>query len=491
MKKTICFLMMYFIAGCLAIQAQQSGQIRVMQKNIIQDGDMLGIELLFDMRTLRLRSTESITYTPIITGSEQQYELPKLIIKGSGRYKADLRKETLTNSPVITISGQGGETNYPVYSIVKFNKKQQIPYRASIPFRSWMSDATLSLREETCGCCNEQLSMRQWEVILDEASSYNYDIKPTFSYLAPEREPEKNRFDIGNAFLEFPQGGSTINPGFSNNQRELDKINQLISILSADPDVKITSIEMRGYASPESTVAYNYELSSQRAKAMRDYFVRRLPNIPSSSFLTGVGGEDWEGLKILLTNYSVAYKDEILRIINTVQDFDTREQRIRSLGNGEPYRQILRDLYPQLRRVDCQINYTARNFTTEEGKTRIQEKPKLLSQNEMYQIAQTYPTGSSEFNRTLITAQQYFPKNDIANLNAAAAALTEGNPGLADEYLKQIQNTQSGEYANCMGVLCIFRGNYVAAEEYLLKAHTAGITEAAHNLQELAKKRNQ
>jgi len=488
MKKTICVWLVHFILGGLAIQAQQSGHVHVIPKSITQEGDMLEVEMLFDMRTLRLRSEEFVTYTPIITGSEQQYELPKVIIKGSSRYKADLRKETLTNNPTITVLSQGRDKNYPIYSVVKFNKREQVPYRIAVPFRTWMSDASIMMREETCGCGNAQLKMTQWEIIFDDEG---YDIQPRFNYIVPDGEPEKNRFDIGNAFLEFSSGGSTINPGFRNNQRELDKINQLISILSSDPDVKVTSIEMRGYASPEGTASSNYALSSQRATAMRDYFVRRLPNIPSSSFLTGVGGEDWEGLKILLTNYSVAQKDEILQIINTVQDFDTREQRIKSLGNGEPYRQLFHDLYPQLRRVDCQINYTARNFTVEEGKARIEAKPKLLSQNEMYQVAQTYPTGSSEFTHTLIAAQQYFPQNDIANLNAAAAALTEGNYAAAEEYLKQIQNTGSGEYANCMGVLCMFRGDYAAAEEHLLKARVAGIAEATHNLQILAKKRNQ
>jgi hypothetical protein len=259
-------------------------------------------------------------------------------------------------------------------------------------------------------------------------------------------------------------------------------------MLMADPDVRVTSSEMRGYASPEGAASYNFELSSQRARALRDYFVRRNIIAPGS-ILIGIGGEDWEGLQSLLLNYPVAHKDEIFHIINTVQDLDVREQRIRNLGNGAPYRQIFRDLYPQLRRVDCQINYTARNFTVDEGKERIQGRPQLLSQNEMYQIAQTYPQGSSEFNRTLITARQYFPDNDVANLNGAAAALMEGNSVLAEEYLKQVKNTNSPEYANCMGVLNIFKENYEAAEQFLQRALAGGVAEAEHNLRELQRKR--
>ena len=485
MKKTICFLILYFVVVCFVCQAQQPGQIYVIPKSLTQNGDMLEVEMLFDMSRLRISSTKSITYTPIITGSDNQHLLPQLIIKGSNRYKADRRAEALSGLMV----NQGVSRNSPIYAVEKFNKKNLIAYRVSVAYSEWMRDATINLREETCDCGNVQLMMIQRTIHFGEESG-SAEFQPRFNYIVPDHEFEKNRFDIGNAYLEFSQGGSTINPGFRNNQIELDKINQLISMLMSDPDIVVTSIEMRGYASPEGSAQSNYDLSYQRAKATRDYFARRLTNIPASSLLTGFGGEDWDGLRGLLMDYSVSYKDEIFNIINTVQDLDVRERRIQQLGNGDPYRQIYRDLYPKLRRVDCQINYTARNFTVDEGKERIQERAKLLSQNEMYQIANTYPEGSSEFNRTMITARQYFPGSDIANLNGAAAALSEGNPTLADEYLKQVNNTSLLEYANCMGVLNIYKGNYVAAEEFLKKAQEGGLAEATHNLRELQKKQN-
>jgi Flp pilus assembly protein TadD len=115
----------------------------------------------------------------------------------------------------------------------------------------------------------------------------------------------------------------------------------------------------------------------------------------------------------------------------------------------------------------------------------------LLSQNEIYQVAHSYQVGSQEFNQTLITAAQYFPDSDVANLNAAAAALSEGNPRLADVYLKKVQNSSSPAFANCMGVLSIYQGNYSAAEDYLRKAQAGGVVEAEHNLRELVKMRNQ
>jgi tetratricopeptide (TPR) repeat protein len=346
-----------------------------------------------------------------------------------------------------------------------------------------MDDAKLNLREEVTGCCGVQEGLMVYKNVYNEVET-KPEIDPKFRYLVPDKEQEKHRSEIEEAYLDFPQGKSQIDPYFHDNRTELDKINQMIVKVATDQDVIVNGVEMTGYASPESSQGYNYDLSSKRAQAMREYFARE-STIPANLFRTGIGGEDWDGLKSLLANYSVGYKSEIMRIINTVNDLDTREKRIRNLGNGQPYKQIFRDLYPKLRRVVCRIDYTVRDFTLDEGKQRIREKPKLLSQNEMYQVARTYPEGSREFNETLITARKYFPDNDIANLNGAAAALSEGDTELAEEYLLKVQNTNSPEYANCLGVFYTLTGNYEAAEKYLRKALAAGVPEAEHNLNEL------
>ena len=488
------YLVLFLLIGSFALQAQQQGSIRIHPKTLEQKGDHLEIEMTFDMSHLSIRRVESRVYTPILvsTKHKKDIELPKVIIKGSRRYKADQRENALSGRSVITVQNQTSAQTLltSIYTLEKFNKKNQIPYRALIVYKDWMEDASLDLREDVYGCCGVPQRTTMHRNIFQEVET-PYDVRPKFQYIIPEKEQEKKRYEIGNAYLDFPQGKSVIDPAFRNNRQELNKINQMIVMVASDPDVSVQSIEMRGYASPESSQSYNYNLSSRRAQAMRDYFAHLTTRIPANYYRVGTGGEDWEGLKNLLVDYPVAYKNEILNIINTTQDLDTREQMIKNLGGGDPYRLIFRDLYPQLRRVDCQINYVVRAFSIDEGKERILNKPKLLSQNEMYQVARTYPEGSNDFNQALITAQKYFPGNDAANLNAAAVALSEKDLALAEDYLSQVKNTNSPEYANCMGVLCMLKGDYNVAEIYLKRAQAAGITEATHNLHELQKVRGQ
>ncbi|MDR1407567.1 MAG: DUF3868 domain-containing protein [Tannerella sp.] len=481
-------LILPLLSACLILQAQL--RVKVVSEKIEQSGNTVEVDLIFDASALKMKSVESIIYTPILISGQNKVELPKLIIKSKLRYKLDVRERALNGTPLEAVSNYEVSMTGPVYAVERFDrKKARLPYHVSIPYRNWMADAKLQFREEAFGCCGVP---QQQLVMADVSAGKQVVINPQFRYLAPEKEQEKIRYEIGEAYLDFPQGQSTILPDFRNNRNELDKINQMIVIVATDPDVKVTGVEMRGYASPEGSQQLNYELSFKRAQAMREYFAQ-MSRIPSGLFRTGVGGEDWDGLKRMVQDvyYMLPRKWDVLSIIEREYDPDKREAQIKKVGGGVPYKQIYRELYPKLRRVDCQINYVVRDFTLEEGKRHIKERPKLLSQDEMYQIARTYPEGSREFNETLITARKHFPNNDIANLNGAAAALAEGDVGLAHEYMEKVQAIDSPEYDNCLGVLYIYEGRYDEAEMCLKKAQAAGLNEAAHNLRELVRVRRE
>ncbi|MDR2042050.1 MAG: DUF3868 domain-containing protein [Tannerella sp.] len=494
------FFILFLLSGCVTLHAQRQEQpaqkqqqqpsgpehIRIVPKQMTQEGVNLKIDMTFDLSNVHIGSMESHTFTPILVAGKKELELPKVIIKGVSRYKADRRADKLSGRPPVEFAKNQKKITSSIYTIEKYSKSGTIPYKISIPYRDWMENAKMNLREDVTGCCGVEEGTMVYKNVYRKV--LKIDIDPRFSYIEPQPEAKKRRSEIGRAYLEFPRGKSVIDPNFSNNRRELNKINEMISIIATDPDVVVTKVEMRGYASPESSESFNNDLSYKRARAMRNYFTR-MSTISQDLFQVGRGGEDWEGLVSLLQDYPVAYKGEIMRIINTVYNLDVREQRIRAIANGQPYRQIFRDLYPKLRRVDCEIEFTVRNFTLDESKERIRKKPKQLSQREIYDVARTYQKGSREFNETLLTARSQFPEDDIANLNGAAAALSEGDTELAEEYLYKVQNTNTPEYANCLGVFYTLTGNFDEAENLLRKAEEAGMSEATHNLRELERVR--
>lgn len=124
----------------------------------------------------------------------------------------------------------------------------------------------------------------------------------------------------------------------------------------------------------------------------------------------------------------------------------------------------------------------------EEAKEVIKTRPQNLSLNEMFMVANSYPAGSQEFVDVFEVAVRMYPKNEIANMNAAAAAILRNDLVAAERYLNKV-NSKEPEYNNSLGVVALLKGDYNQAEKYLKAAADSGLETAKDNLNELAKKK--
>jgi hypothetical protein len=157
-----------------------------------------------------------------------------------------------------------------------------------------------------------------------------------------------------------------------------------------------------------------------------------------------------------------------------------------ALQNGATYRYMLINIFPKLRRTVYELQYNVTPFTVEEGKKKLETNPLLLSLNEMFLIAETYPTGSTEFQRVFDIAVKTYPESEIANFNAAANALYSKNINAAKMYLENVE-THDNAYLNNMGMLAAIQGNVDEATNYFRKAVEEGSEEAVKNLAEIGK----
>ena len=163
-----------------------------------------------------------------------------------------------------------------------------------------------------------------------------------------------------------------------------------------DRNLTVKGISIEGFASPEGPLAFNEQLSKKRAEALKDYLVKN-EKVSSKLYKVTFGGENWDGLVKALQSSSMKEKETFLNIIKNTTDDAKRKQEIMRVGGGAPYRTMLKEIYPGLRKVNCKIDYTVVNFDVEQGRIIIRENPKYLSLNEMYQVANSYPKGSKDF----------------------------------------------------------------------------------------------
>ena len=492
MKRNIQFIVLVLAALCLnteeafAQNRSYSGDIGIEPVRLEQSGDFLYIDMNFILKDVKVRTAHGVDFIPQLVAPANTYNLPKVSVKGKDEYLAYERRLSL-------MSPKEKRKHVAPYLVKKSNKRTNdtIRYRYVLPYESWMADAKLNVQRDECGCGESTLMSVQ--PVIDQVTLERilspYIVNPHFAYVEPKVEVVKSREIQAECFLDFEVNKINIRPEYMNNPRELAKIRVMIDDLKLDPSIKVNRLDIIGYASPEGTLATNKRLSEGRAMALRDYLASRY-DFPRNQYHIIFGGENWDGLIDALETLDMDYKNEVLDIIQDIPIEKGRETKLMQLRGGVPYRYLLKNVFPSLRVAICKVNYDIKNFNVDEAKEVIKRRPQNLSLNEMFLVANTYPKGSQEFIDVFETAVRMSPDSEIANMNAATAALSRNDLISAERYLKKMESQEYWpEYNNAMGILTLLKGDYELAEEYLNKARELGLDVATDNLEELAKKK--
>lgn len=492
MKRNIQFIVLVLAALCLntedafAQNRYYSGDIGIEPVRLEQSGDFLYIDMNFILKDVKVRTAHGVDFIPQLVAPANTYNLPKVSVKGKDEYLAYERRLSL-------MSAKEKRKHVAPYLVKKSNKRTNdtIRYRYVLPYESWMADAKLNVQRDECGCGESTLMSVQ--PVIDQVTLERilspYIVNPHFAYVEPKVEVVKSREIQAECFLDFEVNKINIRPEYMNNPRELAKIRVMIDDLKLDTSIKVNRLDIIGYASPEGTLATNKRLSEGRAMALRDYLASRY-DFPRNQYHIIFGGENWDGLIDALETLDMDYKNEVLDIIQDIPIEKGRETKLMQLRGGVPYRYLLKNVFPSLRVAICKVNYDIKNFNVDEAKEVIKRRPQNLSLNEMFLVANTYPKGSQEFIDVFETAVRMYPDSEIANMNAATAALSRNDLISAERYLKKMESQEYWpEYNNAMGILTLLKGDYELAEEYLNKARELGLDVATDNLEELAKKK--
>lgn len=358
-------------------------------------------------------------------------------------------------------------------------KAEKIHYQASVPFEQWMETAELVLQQDSCGC--QELLMEN-EDLLATLDFKPRVFAPTFVYIQPEVEAVKVRDVKGQAYIDFPVNRTEIYPDYRRNPEELKKIIATIDEVKNNPDTRITSIAIKGYASPEGTYRNNTRLAKGRTATLKDY-VQKQYQLAEGVMNTDFEPEDWAGLRRYVAESDLVHKQEILALIDSDREPDNKEWKIKSTYPQE-YAFLLKEVYPGLRHSDYVVEYVVRAYTdVEEAKKVLATNPGNLSLQELYMIADSYPQGSDEYNEVFATMVRLYPADEVANLNAANVAMQRKDLVSAKKYLRKAGESALAVYAR--GVCAGLGGDYQAARTYLEQAKKQGVKAAEEALAQI------
>jgi Flp pilus assembly protein TadD len=100
-------------------------------------------------------------------------------------------------------------------------------------------------------------------------------------------------------------------------------------------------------------------------------------------------------------------------------------------------------------------------------------RPYQLSLRELWDVANTYPQGSDDYNRCLQTAVNLYPDSTVALINLANVAIRQHDMLKAETLLQRAGD--SAEADNARAVVAIIRERYDEAEDFLNAAERKGL----------------
>lgn len=486
---------MILLAACPALfcpvpgsMAQvRQGSVTVQVNELAQRGDSLYVDMAVTTEGRNVPSRMSADFTPVLVSGERSLALPAVSLMGRNSYRNHRRALALMSA-----KERGAyEKSAPYYVVPDYKGDSRMDYRLALPYEAWMSSAQLTLQRIDCGCGKSSVTdvrLLAGKVSLEEVIVIErYRIEPHLAYIRPEAEAVKSRAEQGESFLDFAVGKTSVNPEFGRNAAELEKIRRMIDLVQDDKDLTIKRIVIVGYASPEGSLAMNERLSEGRAKALRDYLQSRYPAIPESLYSIRFGGENWDDLVEAVQTSDMPDKQAVLDIIDRYSIIGGREAKLMALKGGTPWRYMLREMFPSLRKVTVTVDYDVRNFDAEEAKAVVKTRPQNLSLNELYLVANTYEPGSEDFNSLFETAVRLYPESVTATVNAAVAALERRDFVGAERYLRSVKSPDRiPECDNAWGLLLMLRDqDYDCAAPYFEAARAAGLKAAQQNLDEI------
>lgn len=453
-----------FTAICLLFSAAAGAQelkeymTDPLKVGLSLNGDSMDIAVDLNIKDMLVRNNTLVTLTPMLINGTDTTCLSTVGFYGRRRWFWYQRNENRVPDA------------FKEFSVREKDIPENWSWNESLPFEGWMNGSTLQLRRQVYGCCNEV----RYEDMLPLGRFVQYI--PQFIFIAPEYEETKSRHVEGRAYVDFPLSQTVINPDYRDNRRELGKILSSIDTLKSDSDIEIKSLFIKGFASPEGPYDNNTRLAKGRTEALKDY-VSNLFNFPDNFITTSFESENWEGLREFVAASSVPHKAEILDIIDHSQrDPDTKEWLIKSRYK-EDYAFIYNSCYAGLRRSDYFIDYTIRNYTdVDEIEKVFLKSPGKLSLFELFNLSTRYEVGSPEFEKVFEVAVTLYPDNEIANINAAGAALKAGRLAKAAEYLEKAGESAHADYFRA--IWHWMSGDRYAALSFFEKAGKGGIPEA-------------
>lgn len=266
------------------------------------------------------------------------------------------------------------------------------------------------------------------------------DHAPRFRKKIIERRAIANTF----ANIIFEKNKSAVKENIGDNNAQLQRIQEIIKKLDESSEFILDSITVTASSSPEGTWTHNAMLAHKRSLALVDYFSdkqnedKRLSDFIKSRSIP----ENWDYLKTMIVeDDELELKHDILRLIETENNPDVRESKLRSIY-PDAYSYIVNKFYPKMRNIHFAFNMHRKGMIkdtiqTTEPDTEYAQAVKKMEERK-YKEALTVLINYSDRNTAICYMSMGYD-------DAAMGILLDEPESADNEYLLAVLYTRKGK----------------------------------------------
>lgn len=224
------------------------------------------------------------------------------------------------------------------------------------PFRAGMERGSVEIQGVASDPSNGSSRENERRGIADGVITTSMLVQPSYaaSY-ADHGYNDQEELIPTNVEFFFDQGRSV----FKTSEKSSDRGERFAAFI-AEKNVTRT-VTITGTHSPEGKETINSELSQERADAIEKWYREQMDAYDYQGmadeirFIIKPIVEDWNGLKTMLASYdgiNASQKSEWTNIINGTGSFEQKEKQLQKLST---YKQVFKDIYPQLRTAKTEV----------------------------------------------------------------------------------------------------------------------------------------
>ena len=188
MKKIYCLLFAMLPLAAFA------GEVKVTKPALTLENDTLTLDFKFNMEAVKVNSTQSYAFTPVLFSGKKYKTLPPVVVTGKNKFKIrhkdrKLAKKGYYDAPYTIIKGKSAD------------RQDIVNYTVCLPYEEWMNEADMWILQEGRKDC--LLDLPEIQVIepvvvveeepLPQKGAICEPCMSMVSYLTPTEEPLKVR----------------------------------------------------------------------------------------------------------------------------------------------------------------------------------------------------------------------------------------------------------------------------------------------------------